>query len=302
MIREFPPAIADVLKNELPATHQFWWVRGVVLSVAEIERATANPEKQNPGGRLRNMVLQVGDLDNPDDGYDLEIEGVSYQIEVNDVVSLLGHEEKNAEQVSYPRLLINHNTGGLITRCYPRAKSLGWGVLPMVERKYWLAAKTPANPAEKLKNFWIALAALLLPYILIGLFAGPYGPFIIFGLLALLLSPMIIGLFLAWKYMAWIEDQPRFSFESDLPRLSVVNWRAYVNFNRQDLTRLYEKLARLFHDHALENPAPDVDFVPVDRGEHTIGLLNDAPEIPVAVSEPVAPAGSAALPRAVHLG
>ena len=108
----------------MPEKHAFWWVRGEVLSVTEIERATANPDKENPGGRLRNRVIQIGDLDRPSDGYDIEIEGVSFPIEPNDIVSLLGHEPTSAKRVSAPRLLINHNTGGLIKRAYPRAKSL----------------------------------------------------------------------------------------------------------------------------------------------------------------------------------
>jgi hypothetical protein len=274
MIREFPPDIVKALQIEEKDSHKFWWVRGVVLSVAEIERATANPEKQNPGGRLRNLVLQVGDLDNPEDGYDIEIEGVSYQIEINDMLSLLGLEPKAAKQISYPRLLINHNTGGLIERCYPLAKTLDWGVLPMIERKYWLSAKWPANPAQKMKNFWIFIGVALMPIVLIGLLTG--GPLGAIGaplLIGLLLSPMLIFLTLLWKYLNWIEAQPRFSFEKDLPRLLVQNYRAFVNFNRADLTREYEKLARLLHEHALKNPAPDIGFVIVDRGAHTVGIL-----------------------------
>lgn len=273
MIREFPPAIVKAMEIDDTDSHKFWWVRGVVISVTEIERATANPEKQNPGGRLRNMVLQIGDLDNPDDGYDIEIEGVSYQIERDDVVSLLGLEEKTATQVSYPRLIVNHNTGGLIERCYPLAKRLDWGVLPMVERKYWLSAKTPANPAQKTKNVWIALGALLLPFVLLGFMAGPFGPLMILGVFAFLLSPWLFLFFGVFKYLHWIEAQPRFSFETDLPRLTMQNYRAFVNFTRIDLTLDYEKLARLLHDHALDNPAPEVDFVIVDRGIHTNGLL-----------------------------
>ena len=193
MIQKFPSDIEAVLKKELPATHELWWVRGVVLTISEIERATANPEKNNPGGRLRNMVIQIGDLDRPSDGYDIEIEGVSFPIEPNDVVSLLGHEEKGAKRVSAPRLLINHNTGGLIERAYPLAKSLDWGVLPMIERKYSLAAKTPANPAEKLKNIFIFAGVALLPFMVFGgWLGGPLGVFVALFLIALLVAPFAV--------------------------------------------------------------------------------------------------------------
>ena len=274
MIQKFSPEIEAVLKKELPATHQLWWVRGVVLSIGEIERATANPEKNNPGGRLRNMVIQVGDLDNPSDGYDIEIEGVSYQIEPNDMVSLLGHEEKGAGQVSAPRLLINHNTGGLIERAYPLAKSLDWGVLPMIERKFWLSVKTPANPAEKFKNLWIALGVLLLPFIFLSFITGPAVVVLALVVILFLSVPWLVFVALLFKYLDWLEAQPRFSYETPLPRLIVQNYRSFVNFNRHDLTPLYEKLARLLHVHALKNPAPDVDFVIVDRGSHTNGILS----------------------------
>jgi hypothetical protein len=272
MLQEFPPKINAVLNKELPKTQKFWWVRGVILEVVEIERATANPEKQNPGGRLRNMVLKVGDLDNPDDGYDFEIEGIHHQIEPNDLVSLLGHEPKNAKQVSHPRLVLNHSTG-YFQRTYPLSKRLNWGVLPLIERKYVLAAKTPANPAEKLKNFWILLAVFVFPIVLLSFMVGPYGPIIVLGALLFLLAPWVIMVFLLLKFLGWIESQPRFTFEKEPAGLLVTNWRGFVNFNRHDLTPLYEKLAGLFYDHVAENPAPEIGFEPVDRGMETVGAL-----------------------------
>ena len=282
MIEKFPSNIEVVLKTELPDTHAMWWVRGVVISVGEIERATANPEKDNPGGRLRNRVIQIGDLDRDSDGYDLEIEGVTFPIQRDDVVSLLGHEEKGADQVSAPRLIINHSTGGLIERVYPLAKSLDWGVLPMVERKYWLAAKTPANPSEKLKNLWIALAVVLLPFILLGFVAGPYGPLVLLAILLFVAGPLVFRQILISKYLDWIEAQPPFSFETKLPGLLTQNYRAFVNFKRHDLTPLYEKLARVLHVHAVKNPAPEVEFVIEDRGAHTNGLLSASEAAPIA--------------------
>ena len=285
MIQKFSPEIEAVLKKELPATHQLWWVRGVVLSVGEIERATANPEKDNPGGRLRNRVIQVGDLDRPSDGYDLEIEGVTYAIEPNDVVSLLGHEETDADQVSAPRLLINHNTGGLIERAYPRARTLDWGVMPMVERKYWLSTRTPATPAEKLKNLWIVLAVVLSPFILAGLMGGWFAVFLLFGFV-FIAAFFVLRQVLISEFLYWIEAQPLFSFETRLPGLLTQNYRAFVNFKRHDLTALYEKTSRLLHSHALKNPAPDVDFVIVDRGSHTNGILS-APAPVVAPKRPL---------------
>jgi hypothetical protein len=273
MIQQFPPKVNAIINAELPATQKMWWVRGVVLNFAEIERATADPEKQNPGGRLRNMVVQIGDLDNPQDGYDVEIEGVSYQLEINDIVSLLGHEAKDADQASAPRLLINHNTGGLIKRCYPLAKSLNWGVLPMVERKYWLSVKTPANPAEKLKNIWILAGVLALPFLVIGWFGGFVALLMALLIMAFLLAPWVVLAYLVTRYLDWIVEQSPFSFETPVPRLVVQNYRAWVNFNRQDITLFYERLARALHAHAVENPDAEVEFVPVDRGSHTIGLL-----------------------------
>ena len=285
MIQKFPSDIEAVLKTELPDTHAMWRVRGVVLNVGEIERATANPEKNNPGGRLRNMVIQVGDLDRPSDGYDVEIEGVTFPIQREDVVTLLGHEEKGAAKVSAPRLLINHTTGGQIERAYPLAKSLDWGVLPMIERKFWLSTKTPANPAEKFKNLWIALGVLLLPFIFLSFITGSAVVVLALVVILFLSVPWLVFVALLFKYLDWIEAQPRFSYETPLPRLIVQNYRSFVNFNRQDLTPLYEKLARLLHVDAVKNPAPEVEFVIVDRGAHTNGLLS-APAAPPPVTVP----------------
>ena len=97
----------------------------------------------------------------------------------------------------------------------------------------------------------------LLPLVLVGFFLG--GPIGAIGaplIIALLLAPAMIFLGLLWKYLDWIEAQPRFSFEGDAPRLMTQNYRAFVNFNRKDLTPLYEKLARLVHSYALDNPRP----------------------------------------------
>ena len=257
-----------------------WWVRGVVLNVEEIVRATGNPEKDNPGGRLRNRVIQIGDLDRDSDGYDVEIEGVTFPIQRDDVVSLLGHEEKGADQVSAPRLLINHSTGGPIERAYPLAKSLDWGMLPMVERKFWLSARTPANTLEKLKNLSVALTVVLSPFVLAGLLAWPYGPLLLLAIL-LFAVPLIFRQILVSEFLYWLEAQPPFSFEKRLPGLLTQNYRAFVNFNRHDLTPLYEKLARVLHVHAVKNPAPEVEFVIEDRGAHTNGLLS-VPAMPKA--------------------
>ena len=287
MIQKFSSEIEALLKKELPATHELWWVRGEVISVGEIVRATANPEKDNPGGRLRNLVIQVGDLDRPSDGYDLEIEGVTFPIEPNDIVSLLGHEEKGADQVSAPRLIINHSTGGLIKRAYPLAKSLDWGMLPMVERKYWLSAKTPANPSEKLKNLWIVLAVALSPFILAGLMGGWFAVFLLFGFV-FIAAFFVLRQVLISEFLYWLEAQRPFSFEKRLPGLLTQNYRAFVNYNRHDLTPLYEKLARRLHGHALKNPAPEVRFEIVDRGAHTNGLLSAPAAPPPAAAAPVA--------------
>ena len=91
------------------------------------------------------------------------------------------------------------------------------------------------------------------------------------------------------KYLDWIEAQPRFSFETRLPGLLTQNYRAFVNFNRHDLTPLYEKLSQRLHVHALKNPAPDVGFVIVDRGSHTNGLLSVPVAQPPAVVPPFVP-------------
>ncbi|MBV9469562.1 MAG: hypothetical protein JOZ57_10005 [Abitibacteriaceae bacterium] len=270
----FPSSIAAHIRQNLPGHQTMWWVRGLVLDIQQVERPTENPDKQNPGGRLRDLLLKVGDVDNPNDGYDVRIEGVYHQVEINDPVSLMGHEPITARRVSFPRLYINHSTGEF-ERAYPVATRLTYGAVPLVEHKYWLAAKTPANFAEKCKNLWILIAALAIPFFFIASFMGNplYGGFIMI-LTVLLMTPLLIFSALAWAYIQWLTSQPRFSHEGKAPPpLWVHNIRQYVNFNRTDLTPLYEWLGDEIDTVVSKNPDPEKEFVPVARGIHTVGLL-----------------------------
>ena len=100
-------------------------MRGIVLDVQEVERPTGDDKLKH----LRDLLLKVGDVDNPDDGYEVRIEGNWHNIEPNDAISLLGHERFNATRISHPRVYINHHTGDF-RRAYPPSTQLTGTHLP----------------------------------------------------------------------------------------------------------------------------------------------------------------------------
>ena len=244
-------------------------MRGIVLDVREVERPTGDEKLKH----LRDLHLKIGDVDNPDDGYDVRIEGNWHNIEPNDAVSLLGHEPKGAARLSFPRLFINHCTGDY-RRAYPPSARLTYGVLPVIERKYWLAAKSPASFAEKAQkclgeSCWSCCCPGCCCFRLAGLSRW------FFLVLALLFSvPLVAALVLGGLYLRWLVDQPPFTWEEKSPPpLVVKNVTDYVNFTRQDFTPAYEKLAESLRQWAFQNPDADLDWVPVERGTHMIGKL-----------------------------
>lgn len=270
MIQNFSERIDGFLVSALPSSVWLWQVRGIVLEVEEVIHPTENPEKQNPGGRLRDLHLKIGDLDHPEDGYDVRIEGVYHQVEPFDVVSLLGHERTDAEAVSTPRLLINHNTG-YFTRAYPIEKRLIYGVVPAVEYKYWLSFKYPLKPWFRFLNLWKLIFWTVVPFVVLFNIALPLFAF------ALLFSAMpLIVFFVVVKYYLWLAAQPKFSFEKGkTPSLFMRNVRDYMDSYHWDLTHVYEVAASLFHQDALDNPELDIGFVPAARGLDTIGALDE---------------------------
>ena len=254
--------------------HRFWWVRGLVLEVNEVERPSDNDKLKH----LRDLHLKIGDVDNPDDGYEVRIEGNWHNIEPNDAISLLGHEVKTQDRVSYPRLFINHCTGDY-RRAYPVGARLPFGVLPIVEHKYWLAGALPTDGKGKLRNLWILLLAMTVPFIILGGVTGPLLAFLLFVGVLVLASPIIVLMVLLWLYLRWLLEQPRFSWEDkQLPPLWLYNVQGYIGFRRTDFTARYEKMAVALHRWALQNPAPELDWVPVARGAHTVGYLPPPPE------------------------
>ena len=282
--QDFPKEITRAAPSS--ATYPFWWVRGIVLDVQEVERP-ANDDKLK---HLRDTLIKIGDVDNPDDGYDVRIEGNWHSIEPNDAVSLLGHEPADAGRVSFPRLFINHHTSDY-RRAYPPASRLPYGVLPIVEWKYWLAGKLPANTQTKWINGVILLGALLLPYFVVG---NVLGPPIAIGLafaVLVIATPFIIATVLLGLYLRWLVSQPRFTWESKAPLpLWAKNIADYLNHSRQDLTSVYELTAKELVKWAHKNPDPGKDWVPVQRGAHTVGLLHKSSKPDNAIAAGAAPA------------
>ena len=289
MIQKFSPNIKALIEKSMPAASQkIWWVRGIVLEVSETEHPTEKPEKQNPGGRLRDLVLKIGDVDKPSDGYDVRIEGIHHEVEVNDVVSLLGHEPKNARKVSYPRLFINHNTDQF-ARAYPLAARLRYGLVPIVEYKYWLWARLPTKTSFATKFSLAIFLLVICPFLLValvllGMFMSLYGTFfgaLFFAFLAIAALPVLVPAVFFAFYVRWLNTQSRFSFEPySTPFLFLHNLEQYFGYLCFDMTGLYEKLAHAIQAEVVGNPAPELDFVVVKRGIHTNGLLS----APVAVS------------------
>lgn len=267
MIQTLPPEIAQL--DIFPPNFPIWWVRGIVLDVREVERPTGDDKLKH----LRDTHIQVGDVDNPKDGYDLRIEGNWHNIEPNDAVSLLGHERKGAQRVSFPRLFINHHTGEY-RRAYPPAARLPYGVLPIVEHKYWLAGKLPAAGASKLLNLWKLVAALCIPSLILWGVGGPLFALLFLIALLLLALPWIVAAVLLGLYVRWLLSQPRFTWEEkNPPPLFAKNILDYLNFVHFDMTPMYQVTAEKLIEWARKNPAPELEWVPAERGAHTVGLL-----------------------------
>lgn len=268
MILEFPAAIHKLLDEAMPSDFKLWWVRGVVLDVQEVVRPTGDEKLQH----LRDLVLKVGDVDNANDGYEVRIEGNHHSVEINDAVSLLGHERKNVERVSYPRLFINHNTQEFV-RAYPDASSLRFGVVPAIEYKHWLAAWRPKAAGGGCVFYGGLLVVLGVANYLNNNGLLLMGGAALVGVL-FLLAPAIFTLLLSRWIVNVFYGQPRFSFEPKYaPLLVAHNYRYWKDFTREDLTPLYERLGHLVDVEVQANPAPELEFVPVHRGAHTVGLL-----------------------------
>lgn len=237
-----------------------WWVRGLVLDVQVVER----PGEQ-PGSGLKDTIVQVSDVDNPDDGYEIRFEGMYHSYELNDAVVLIGHEPQEKGRISYPRVCVNHNTG-LFDRVYPPAGRMVYGRLTVAEWKFWLSAKTPVGVAGGIKNL---ISLLLGPVGLFGCFLWP-------GLLFLVAAffPFVLMGWLALRSLTMALEQPRFSGEGKKPKPYLLkNLEDWVKFDYVDLTPLYEELANRMHIWAIENPDEEGDFQIVPRGQHMIGAL-----------------------------
>ena len=292
MRQQFNKEISAYLAGQYLGGDAFWQVRGIVLEVEEVE----HPSRDEKARQLRDLLVKVGDLDDGSDGFDVRIEGVYYQIESHDIVSLVGHEREGATAVSHPRLIINHSTGGLIARVYPLGKRLIYGEMPLIEYKYWLARwlyfPRAARSLVLGVNFWKVFAwlAALWVFSKIGgekfaLF-GLLGGFISMGFL-LLVALSVLPTIAALKAVERLIAQPPFSFEKrKVPSLLMKNMGDYTSNIFFDITLAYEGLARRLHKDALKNPAPQIGFVPVERGLYTSGLLQPSVQFLVPDTAP----------------
>lgn len=273
MPKAFPAEVKSLIDAKMPPTHLLWWIRGVVLAVSLVSvprHGTNLPPEQD-------TRIKIGDLDAPGEGYDIVIKGppTSHDLAEGDIVSIFGHEPADAAIISDPRLLLMHNTG-TFNRAYPDLIDKPWEHRSIIEHKYWLAARVPADRQHQLRTLGIAALVLLA----IGLFITGGNPI---GILVLLLVAMffiplvVIPLLLALGAAAIMRQalaQKEFRGSTKAQGGLSKAISDALKYRYIDLTNLYQDVAIAVQSWVRNNPDPAIGFVIyAQRGQGTQGWL-----------------------------
>ena len=198
----------------------------------------------------QDTLVSVGDLDAEGDGYDVRLEGTSYDITEGDIVSIFGHEETDAKRITFPRVMLLHNTGAF-DKVFPGPAALEHGRLIGLDYRHWLSAKVPEQ--SKLKK----IGKTALPTILFGSGASMFS--------AGLTEKALRGL--ANKLA------PKSLHDNRLPTEKEKFMDDFTNYQYADLTEVYKQVIHLTSAWVLNNPDPEKNFVVKKRGGNSQGLL-----------------------------
>ena len=255
------PDVAAPFKAQMPSTHKLWWMRGLVLSSQHVAA------DEGLGTVVPKIItkVQVFDIDSGN-GHDLMLMGEGYDFAEGDCVSLFGHETIDAQSPTDARLIINHNTGNF-DRAFPEYLfyPAGWHFGDFKNR---LACKTVLTSSQKNKKIFLLIGAFLLSAIVTS------GATLILGMVLLMFGlPMVLGIHLM-KSMA---HQPTFSGEKKRTAEGnlLVQFGDYLNTKYQNVTPIYENLARTMHNWVEQNPDNNTEkkFVAVPRGNKSRSQL-----------------------------
>lgn len=273
MPKKLPAEVKKLIDATMPPSHQFWWMRAVVLAVSLV----SVPRQGTNLPPAQHTRIKIGDLDAPGEGYDLVIKGspATHDLAEGDLVSIFGHEPVDATVLSDPRLLLMHNTG-TFTRAYPDVIDKPWDHRSVIEHKYWLAARVPADRPHQLRI--IGSAALIL--LGISFFITGGNPL---GIVVLLLVAMIfffmIGLPLLYailmgKVIKRALAQEEFQGTTKARRGFSVLLSDLLQYRYISLTSLYQEMANAIHAYVKSHPDYNVGFVIQEqRGPGTQGRL-----------------------------
>lgn len=116
----FPPDIKDFIKSQMPPTHRMWWMRGLIIDVKPLE-ITWNKELQHPTLYFRFTVFDIDAPDDQKNGYEIDIyagetrssrtgkaNNLVRDYQINDRISLFGHELISTKNLSFPRYFHHH--------------------------------------------------------------------------------------------------------------------------------------------------------------------------------------------------
>lgn len=264
MPHKLPEDISQHVKATIPPAYKMWWIRGLVLTARTIDQSIAGEQ-----GWI-NTKVQVGDLDAPGEGYDVILEGKSFEFAEGDLVSLFGHEPVEAGAISSPRFLIHHNTG-TYTRAYPETPNGGprhWG--KMTDYVNRLGCKTAATPKEKLKSLKKPLVACAVATVLSG---GTL--LVLFAIVAWFMVILSVASYFGHHFLGKMPlmNQPEFTKGTTKKSNPVREWLDSLKYQYIDVTTLYEETAIGVHRWVEQHPDTESGFVVVARGDGTQGQL-----------------------------
>lgn len=245
MPHKLPEPISQHIKATIPATHKIWWIRGVVLGYKIVPHPSQTAESNE-----RDILVSVGDLDAVGDGYDVRLEGTRYDVAEGDIVSLFGHEESGASQITQPRVLLMHSTGAF-DKVFPSAAALDYDEMVGLDYRNWLATKVRQDSALH------RAGKSALPTLLFGMSASP--------LLPSLTEKALRGVF--------NKLGPKSLHDNPLPTAKEKAMQDFSDYRYTDVTDAYKQLVHFISAWALNNPDAEKGFVVAKRGGNTQGQL-----------------------------
>ena len=252
------PDVAVPIKDQMPATHKMWWMRGLVMHAEQVHSAEG----------LATIVpkiitkVQVFEIDS-EKGHEMMLMGEGYDLAEGDVVSLFGHEPSDAQNPTTARLILNHNTGSY-TRAYP-SDLFYPNTWHFGDFKHRLACKTTLTSNQKNTKIAIILGIFVLATI-----ATCGATLIIGGILLMVGIPILL---LQHGTSQWATP----AFNGQKKQTEATNlwgqFQDYLTTKYQNIMPLYEYMASTMDNWVAQNPDEKKRFVAVPRRGGSRGQL-----------------------------